>query len=357
MAKRQTKAQRVSEYSVHGHEPELSGLISQAQLINALNWYNRFYDEDKSPKWVLEYMVSSGKFTADQIERYKQASNQASNQSVTISSVARLLSRGCIFANDLDHRLHKIIDTVPKNARPAVRFTSSYNHAIACADDLLDQFYNNNYVIDKLSNKIDNITKNATQKEIASAVAQYRDLLAEISSREIASEAYDHLSTKQIGQYQKFVRAIIDRLTNSKAEAAVVRQKTRKPRKKKVKSAKALVAKCNVLVADKKLGLVSVSPEKIVESTVVWTYNTKTRKLAKYVGADEGLLTVSRSSIRNFSESESVMKTVRKPEKIADALKTNSKGQLAKLFSTIKSKARVPSGRLNNQTLIVRTFK
>jgi hypothetical protein len=39
-----------------GSEPDLRGKVSNAQIINAYNWYNYFYDGDQAKSWIIEYL-------------------------------------------------------------------------------------------------------------------------------------------------------------------------------------------------------------------------------------------------------------------------------------------------------------
>ncbi len=66
----------------------------------------------------------------------------------------------------------------------------------------------------------------------------------------------------------------------------------RKPRKKKTVSADKLVEKLKFQQTEKSLGLVSINPRDIVGAQELWIYNTKTRKIGKYIANDIAGLSV-----------------------------------------------------------------
>ena len=95
----------------------------------------------------------------------------------------------------------------------------------------------------------------------------------------------------------------------------------------------------------------------IVGAQQVWLFNTKTRKLAVY-RTDSALgIQVKGTTLQNYDPEMSTQKTLRKP---ADQLKDligAGKIQLRKFMDNIKAVDTVPNGRLNADTLIVRTVK
>ena len=104
------------------------------------------------------------------------------------------------------------------------------------------------------------------------------------------------------------------------------------------------------------MGLVSVSPIKIIGAKEVWVYNTVTRKLGKYCSMDDTGLDVSGTSIKNYSQQTSVSKTLRNPE---TQLKNFSGGirKYNNQFKQIKGKELAVKTRLNTDTIILKCFK
>lgn len=133
-----------------------------------------------------------------------------------------------------------------------------------------------------------------------------------------------------------------------------VKKKMKKQRLPKEKPAEQVVAKLNYMKTSDELNLVSVDPTTILKSQTLVTYNTKTRKLAVYIAEDKAPFTlgVSRSSIIQFSE-KSMQKTLRDPAKQMAKLLSGSTTTLMSEFNKIKAKVSVPSGRINNETILV----
>ena len=97
----------------------------------------------------------------------------------------------------------------------------------------------------------------------------------------------------------------------------------RKPRKAKPKSATKLVEKLKYLKSYEKFKIVSIMPDQIISANELWVFNTKTRKIGKYVAKNidpQGMkregsgLSVKGTSIIGFDEENSRQKTLRKPE-------------------------------------------
>jgi hypothetical protein len=102
------------------------------------------------------------------------------------------------------------------------------------------------------------------------------------------------------------------------------------------------------------LKLVSVSPTDIIGSTELWVYNTKSRKLGKYVSAEYQTLSVKGTSIINFNENLSICKTLRKPEEKLKEFKAAGKVQLRKFLDDINATDTKMNGRLNEETILLK---
>jgi hypothetical protein len=107
--------------------------------------------------------------------------------------------------------------------------------------------------------------------------------------------------------------------------------------------------------------LASISPLDILDATELWVYNTKTRKLGKYVVDDMygsgAKLGVKGTSIVGFNESQSVQKTLRKPAEQLAELKRAGKVVLRKFMDEIKTTQTKLNGRINDQTILIKVAK
>jgi len=178
-----------------------------------------------------------------------------------------------------------------------------------------------------------------------------KDVLAD-KDKEL-SEAYSHLAKSGLVRVEKLLTSII-------AEAAVVETVSnaqRKTRKKKAPSTEKLIAKLKYCVAAPELGIASVSPSGIIGASEVWIYNKKYRKLGKYVAQDGAGLTVRGTSIKDFSTTLSIQKTIRKPEAQLKEFMGSGKVKLRKFLSDIRAVDYKLNGRINNDVVILKIFK
>ena len=131
---------------------------------------------------------------------------------------------------------------------------------------------------------------------------------------------------------------------------------TRKTRAKKAPSKDKLIAKLKYKESEPSLGLASINPISVLDASTLWVYNTKNRKLIKYV-ADPliKVLSVKGTTITGFDEANTVQKTVRKPEVLKGAGKL-ARTKFDKLFDELTTTETKANGRLNDHCILVRVF-
>ena len=100
--------------------------------------------------------------------------------------------------------------------------------------------------------------------------------------------------------------------------------------------------------------MVSVSPADILGAGELWVYNTKTRKLGKYVAAEFNTLSVKGTSIVGFDENKSIQKTIRKPEEKLKEFKAAGKIALRKFLDDINATDTKLNGRTNEDTILLK---
>ncbi len=164
-------------------------------------------------------------------------------------------------------------------------------------------------------------------------------------------EGYSHRSKKQIRNFITFLQEIQNACTMLMQEAKV----NRAPRAKKAVSVDKLVAKLKYKKTDEPLKLVSINPTDIIGSKELWVYNTKSRKLGKYVANEYMELGVKGTTITGFNESLSIMKTVRKPEEKMKEFKAAGKVQLRKFLDEINATEARMNGRINEEIILLKS--
>lgn len=165
-------------------------------------------------------------------------------------------------------------------------------------------------------------------------------------------EGYSHLTKKDAQDYLTALETLVGAcdvvIDASKA--------TRKTRVKKAPSKEKLVAKLKIKDRDDKLQIVSVNPLELLGSTEVWVFNTKTRKLGRYIAAEDcSIMTVKGSTLVGFDETRSVQKTIRKPEETLKEFKKAGKVKLRTFLNDINAVEVKLNGRLGPDTVILRT--
>ena len=163
-------------------------------------------------------------------------------------------------------------------------------------------------------------------------------------------EGYSHLTKKDAATYLEALETL-----HGACDLVIDAAKaTRKPRTKKAPSKEKLVAKLKYLERDDKLQLVSVNPLDVLDAKEVWVYNTKTRKLGKYIADDHATIQVKGTTLLHYDEKNSVQKTLRKPDETLKSFKKAGKVQLRKFMDEIKTTDIKLNGRLNSDTIILK---
>lgn len=147
------------------------------------------------------------------------------------------------------------------------------------------------------------------------------------------AEAYSTFTKSNLKKLQAFYEKVIE-AANVIIESSKVQ---RKARKKKPVSKDKRVAKLKYLAKDVTLGLVSISATDVLGAKELWVYNTKTRKIGKYIALDGAGLDVKGSNIINYNETDSIQKTLRKPAEQIKEFKGCTKPQLKKFLDGIKA--------------------
>lgn len=185
-------------------------------------------------------------------------------------------------------------------------------------------------------------------------LAEYTHLQLPASQQdEQMREAYGHLDKKEIKKGVELFQSILSACDLVTQESKA----TRKTRTPKPKSADKLVAKMKYCVSDAKYAVASINPVDIIDATEVWVFNTKTRKIGKYVAEEHATLQVKGTTLQFFDEKQSVAKTLRKPEQQLPEFNKAGKVQLRKFLDNIKGVETKMNGRFNEQTVILKAVK
>ena len=174
---------------------------------------------------------------------------------------------------------------------------------------------------------------------------------AQSKSDDQLTEAYRHYKSADFKKIIAFLDAGIAAIEQYRN----VKKATKKARVKKAPSKEKIVSKLKFAKEDKTLKLVSINPADIVGATELWIYNTKTRKLGKYVADSlSGTLGVKGTGVVGFDEVKSVCKTLRKPEEKLTEFRKSSKVQLRKFLDDIKATETRLNGRISADVVLLK---
>jgi hypothetical protein len=180
---------------------------------------------------------------------------------------------------------------------------------------------------------------------------QYNELVEVATTKdEQLKEGYSHLSKANLKKITAFYNEILTACDMLMQEAKI----NRAPRKTKTVSRDKLVAKLKYLKANEPLKLVSINPVDIIGSKELWVFNTKSRKLGKYVAGEFHDLGVKGTTITGFDEFKSVQKTLRKPEDQLKEFKAAGKVQLRKFLEDIKAVDIKLNGRISEEVILLK---
>ena len=344
-----------------GEEPTWSGPATEADLGKALNWYNYMVDEKQCREFLCEWMPTQNAYSSrvDALSELPDWKFQG-----TIGALARMMSRGLTLRDDMMARFRARLDgllasttqRVEKKAEPVAERVrvSPDSYFVAEVDAQIDEFVRN-----KCSSEwsmYDTLKSSSTPSPIANRVAAHfsrlRDELAEAvdGGDDQLREAYRTYSKKQLRAFREFVDKIVTECQTWSGNT----KKARAPRKKRVKTADQLTKRVKYLREHSGLKLVSVAPTSIVGARVLWTYNVKTKALARYEWA-EGEFEVRGSTLTGYAVAG--QKRLRKPESMLPSVSTGGPKAADKAFLDIKTKMSQPNGRLNDQTILLRVVR
>ena len=351
---------KVADEVMIGEEPVITGTEMDSDIIRYMNWYNYSCDIKFSKKWIFEWMKEQ-KYSSKDISAFKKVNEKLLKQ--TYASISRLLSRGLINSS-----LEKNLRTYIKNMLSTVKQTNAKvevtvevkklkepeNQVIADLDDLLDSFYKSNYkTIQSCADKV----KGANSTDIKAAIKYFTDLLTELQSIDDDAslrECYKHLKKVQLKRYIEQVNGFIADLSTGNVKNKRI---VRKPRKKKLKTVDQLVSNVKYAQGSNDLNIVSIEPTKIIDSSILWIYNVKTKKVTKFETDGTTKLSVKGTTIINYDSSKSFTKTIRKPSDVLSQILTEPKKRLETSIKALKTKESEATGRLNEYTLLLRAFK
>lgn len=391
--KPKTKTKKVTSISIRehakkDHSPVWEGCESwpatqfTKYFREAMQYYNlEFSSKDLKPA-VVKWMIAN-EYDALNIDAFKQTKDWRCSS--TMGGIASCLLRGMLnqredfnggrdvvlwldeaIARTIAHGQDDIVEATEASTKPVVppvsiqqRLREASIRMMEELDDAIEELIANPDNFDTKTIKVLNLLKG---KQVKAAHARlikefyttemmdYSELVSG-SDDEDLKEGYARFNKKQVKTIHSFYQEILNACEMLMQEAKVTRKiRTKKPIAKDI-----LVSKLKYKKSDELLKLVSINPADIIDAKELWVYNTKNRKLGRYVAdALNGPLTVKGTTIVGFNEHTSIQKTLRKPtEKLAE-FKAAGKIALRKFLDEINATDTKLSSRIGEDTLILK---
>ena len=347
----------------------------------AMSYYRlEFSGKDLKPA-VIKWMASVG-CTKEDIAAFKKTKDNRCN--VTMGAIASCLLRGMPVVradfnkgrdtaawlrneivqiveqgkDDIDE--DAVVEVKPTVAQPSIqdRVREAAYRMTEEIENAIESFQADAENFDPKAFKVLNLLKAVEAKAAHARIIKEfysRDLaeleeLASGNADEQLKEGYSHRSRKQVKNLIAFYQEIMAACTMLAQEAKV----NRAPRKTKAVPKEKLIAKLKYMKTNEPLKLVSVNPTDIIGTGELWVYNTKNRKLGRYVAAEFQTLGVKGTTITGFDEFKSVCKTLRKPEEKLKEFKAAGKVQLRKFLDDINATDTKMNGRINEDIILLK---
>jgi hypothetical protein len=337
-------------------------------LRKSFTYYNYFYSAKDLKKYVTDWMKDH--YTKSEISRFIRSSDKL--LPITVCSLIKAHKQGMPLRDKelgyVKDRIYEILNSdiadepvaEQKIVAPAAvktiqdRLNEKTSEHLAHFEGLYDEVVAGGTVDPKA---YDYLVSNAVPQ---SQIKKFEELFgarkAELGAAQAKMfddfvESYRHYKVADYKRHYEFLDSVLDALEQYRG----VKKATKKARVKRAPNKEKVVSKLKYLKEEKTLKLVSINPVDIIGAQELWCYNTKTRKLYKYV-ADSitGPLGIKGTSLTGFDEIKSVGKTLRKPEeKLKEFAKAN-KVQLRKFLDDIKATETVGNGRINADMVLLR---
>jgi hypothetical protein len=379
--KKKKKNNRSIETHHWGEEFVDWGTLTSEQAISkyyfALNWYNYMASDSQKKRWVVEYAKKKKmkepvlkKLLSIEPNKFSIGYGEMSSDDLGMDTgvYARLLALGAPVPREKELKLKKCLVFLVEKRRDKASSDTKEGPSIQeniknkVSEILADIFcYEESFFANKYretEKKVSDVFRRETVKPlhckyIREEIVNMRSELLLIPKDEQLKEAYSHMKKTEIKKYIEWLNGIIQECDLKIANAS----RTRKPRKKKVRSADDITKKVQIQESFSELGLKSMSASSLVGSKAVVLYNTATRDVQLVSSFPGQELQVRGTSIHNIDPSSSFKKKVRKPETVRENFSRKTTLPRVKAFlDSIRTKSSPVNGRMNKYTMILGVF-
>lgn len=337
-------------------------------LRRSFRYYNYFQTVKSLRKYLSHFAKESGKYTAAELSKF----NRSPDNSITFQAcaLAKAHEQGMPYKERHIEYMHGII-------RDAIKATAAdepivANTAVAApkpsiqdrmAEKTAEQMGELEGYLDEAlrgDSKFNHYEFFVTNNVPQSQLSKYEERCIKIGAEiETAQKGLDEQLVEGYSHYKaadfKRVLGWLQGLMGAIEQYRNVKRATKKVRVKRAVSKEKVVAKLKYAKECKVNKLVSINPADIIGASELWIYNTKTRKLGKYVAdALSGPLGVKGTTVIGYDTAKSVCKTLRKPDEKLKEFAKAGKVQLRKFLDDIKATETNLNGRINADIVLLK---
>ena len=167
-----------------------------------------------------------------------------------------------------------------------------------------------------------------------------------------AVEGYSHLKRSTLNHRIKVCKAMLEDLERIRSATKA----TRNVKVKRPKSVDKQVARVQYKKEDNDFKIVSINPIQIPTKTRLYAFNTKSKMVIEYITESVNGFEISGSTIKNFSKGLSRTICLRKPLDFLPIVLQKTPKQINAAWQTLKTKTKVPNGRINKDTILLRVL-
>jgi hypothetical protein len=375
------------DHKFTGEEPtwedqhELNATEFDSKLIKAFSFYNYYLDSPDYGKHVRDFMKKNGwpKVSlggAKALCRYSEVS--------TVGKILRCISRGLdanhkhlMKRSEMKDRIQRAIKqcpafasdeesndpsvpSKPKRKSPRELLKMKVDEKVnQKLDVMLDRWIAEGKdkppVLDIIKLIEANDIPPAGVTFVEDWINKHHDEMMEaLKGDKQLAEGYAYLSTNglkmRIVILQHFKKKLKEWVKGKRAVS-------RKPRTPKVKTANKQIERLKYQAASKDFNLQSASPLRVPGAQHVFLFNTKYKTLTVIHARNHDGITISGTTLKNYDEDASFTIGLRKPNEVLPKVLAKTPKQINKLCAELTTKQRKANGRVNENTIILRTIE
>ena len=338
-------------------------------LRRSFYYYNYYYNQKDTKKYVLEWMRTVEVYTKEDVKVFARSADK----SIPMTACSLIMAHRVGMPLKPRHLefLHECIGKSIAETEPEAEVVAEVRAAEVYRPTIQDRLNEKtSELIGEIEGQIDDVfgniksdfkpydylsKNNVVQSQLGKYEAVFTKLRTELEQAQAKAdpqlvEGYRFL---KVADYKR-IYAFIDGLMSAIDQYRGVKKATKKARVKKAPSKEKVIARLKYAKEHKELKLVSINPAEIVGASELWIYNTKTRKLGRYIAETYKTLTVKGASIDNFDAQKSVAKTLRRPAEQLKEFAKAGKVALRTFIKDIKATEILLNGRVNTDCILLR---